>query len=239
MAQRLYPDGGIWDYPVGVQFHESGLGTDQFQPLDGGLAVAFLWEDGEIFVPEPSESQESSWGAAVNGAGLVVGQRFVGGANAGAVFWGTETATLPRRRGSSADLRDVNETGLAVGQERGNRGEWAIIWYRGTTWYVDDLADADVLSNRFNAYRLTEATSPSGSCVSHCPASTEYHRFLKYNNPCAGLLYAPWNPNGSPPSPESPSQPATVLSSERPGSTESVGPTRRRLRVLLTAINRT
>lgn len=154
-----YPDGGTWDYPVDILLHESGLGTGQFQPLDGGLAVAFLWEDGEIFTLEPPTSQESSWGAAVNGAGLVVGQRFVGGANAGAVFWGNETDTLPRRRGYSADLRDVNESGLAVGQERGNRGEWAMIWYRGTTWYVDDLVDAGVGCNYTNAESVNDSNT--------------------------------------------------------------------------------
>lgn len=153
------PDGGIWDSTTEVQFHESGLGTGQFQPLDGGLAVAFLWEDSEIFVLEPPESQESSWGAAVNGAGLVVGQRFVGGANAAAVFWGNETDTLPRRRGYSADLRDVNESGLAVGQERGNRGEWAMIWYRGTTWYLDDLVDAGVGCNYTNAESVNDSNT--------------------------------------------------------------------------------
>ncbi len=150
------PDGGVWDYPVDVLFHESGLGTGQFQPLDGGLEVAFLWDDGELFILEPPESRESSWGQAVNGAGLVVGERFVGGANAGAVFWGNETATLPRRRGYSADLRGVNESGLAVGQERGNRGEWAVIWYRGTTWYLDDLVDAGVGCNYTNAESVND-----------------------------------------------------------------------------------
>lgn len=160
-----YPDAGVWEQPseplvfhFAVRLHESGIGTGQFTRSDGGLA-AFLFDDGQVFDLEPSSSASSSGGMDLNGSGLVVGQRFVGGANAGAVFWGNETQTLPRRRGYSADLRDVNENGLAVGQERGDAKDFALLWYRGTTFYLNDLVDAGVGCS----YSMAESVNDSNS----------------------------------------------------------------------------
>lgn len=126
--------------------------------VDGGRAASFF-DEGEVFDLEPADSPYSSWGADLNAAGLVVGQRFVGGANAAAVFWGDQTQTLPRRKGYSADLRAVNENGLAVGQERGDTQEWALLWYRGSSFYVNDLIDAGVGCS----YSLAESVNDSNS----------------------------------------------------------------------------
>lgn len=116
---------------------ESGLGTGQLQLPDGGR-FAFLWDDGRQIPLGTSIPEYSSWGAAVNSSGLVVGERFAGG-NKMAVFWGRETAT-----GRPGELIAVNERGLAVGQERWSPDEWAAIWYRGTTWRLNQLTDAGV-----------------------------------------------------------------------------------------------
>jgi hypothetical protein len=129
------PDGGYWQVPeTSTLMSESGLGTGQVQLPDGGR-FAFLWDDGRQIPLGTSIPEYSSWGAAVNSRGLVVGQRFAGG-NRMAVFWGRETAT-----GRPGELIAVNERGLAVGQERW-RAESAALWYRGTFWRLDELADA-------------------------------------------------------------------------------------------------
>lgn len=132
------PDGGYWQVPeTSTLMSESGLGTGQLQLPDGGR-FAFLWDDGRQIPLGTSIPEYSSWGAAVNSSGLVVGERFAGG-NKMAVFWGRETAT-----GRPGELIAVNERGLAVGQERWSPDEWAAIWYRGTTWRLNQLTDAGV-----------------------------------------------------------------------------------------------
>ncbi|MBE2252884.1 MAG: hypothetical protein IAE78_25350 [Myxococcus sp.] len=131
------PDGGYWQVPeTSTLMSESGLGTGQLQLPDGGR-FAFLWDDGRQIPLGTSIPEYSSWGAAVNSRGLVVGQRFAGG-NKMAVFWGRETAT-----GRPGELIAVNERGLAVGQERW-RAESAALWYRGAYWRLDELTDAGV-----------------------------------------------------------------------------------------------
>lgn len=131
------PDGGYWQIPeTSTLMSESGLGTGQLQLPDGGR-FAFLWDDGRLLPLGESLPQYSSWGAAVNSSGLVVGERFAGG-NKMAVFWGRETAT-----GRPGELIAVNERGLAVGQERWG-AESAGLWYRGGYWRLDELTDAGV-----------------------------------------------------------------------------------------------
>lgn len=144
LKRTYFPDGGVFDGPVRLLMKESGTGVGQFAPTDGGPGFGVVFRQGSFFRLEASlVNADSTWAADINDDGLVVGQRFVGGANAGAVFWGGETATLPRARGSSADLRAVNRSGLAVGQERSTGGRsWAVTWYQGRVAYLDDLLDA-------------------------------------------------------------------------------------------------
>jgi hypothetical protein len=144
-VMRTYlSDGGVFDGPVRLRLKESGTGVGQFTPSDGGSPYAVIFRLGRLFRLEPGlAGADSTWAADTNDDGLVVGQRFVGGANSGAVFWAGETATLPKARGFSADLRAVNRWGLAVGQERSADGRsWAVTWYQGKLAYLDDLLDA-------------------------------------------------------------------------------------------------
>lgn len=134
-----YPDGGRLVAPAMV-LTEDAVGVGQGRDANG-VRVAVIWRDGQSYRLENSPS-DSSWGAAVNASGLVVGQRFVGNLNSAAVFAAGEARVLPKRYGHSAELFAVNGAGLAVGQERAARRAWAVVWYRGATVYLDEVADA-------------------------------------------------------------------------------------------------
>lgn len=156
------PDGSSWQEPeTATVFGESGFGTGQLYLPDGG-GIAFLWDDGR-YLPLGASVPYSSWGAAVNSSGLVVGQRFIGG-NRMAVFWGHQTET-----GRRGELIDVNERGLAVGQDRTGNGEWAAIWYRGSTWRLDELTDAGLGCS----FTISSSVNDSDqiAAVRECPAS--------------------------------------------------------------------
>jgi len=144
-SQRVLfiPDAGLTEGPTSLRFKESGIGAGQLRPGSGLPPIAVVYRAGQLYRLERNPV-ESAWGADVNDQGLVVGQKFIEGANSAAVFWGGQSAVLAKKYGYSADLRAVNQAGLAVGQERNGERGWGLVWYRGKTAYLDELVDAGV-----------------------------------------------------------------------------------------------